>query len=215
MIRQTRTKPHASTSLPRSTSRGWTHISSVRVGMALVVVLVAAGCQSRSHRTPQPAAGEPPPRSRSQELSAQGTALMGEHPQRAEGALRAAIVADPFNGQAHNNLGVVLLGKGELYEAAQAFDRARTLLPTNPDPRMNLGQTYERAGRTEDALEAYATAIEIAPDNIQAIQALVRLQLRTARTTPQTLGALREVALRGSDESWRSWAQRELAKRTP
>lgn len=87
------------------------------------------------------------------------------------------------------------------------------LMPGHPDPRMNLAMTLEFAGRTDEALAAYGTVLEVAPEHIAAMQAMASLQLRTGKADDRTPGMLKEIALRGDDETWRTWAQGQLAMR--
>ncbi len=94
-----------------------------------------------------------------------------------------------------------------------SFTWARKLMPGHPDPRMNLAMTLESAGRTDKALAAYGTALGVAPEHIAAMQAMASLQLRTGKVDDRTPDMLREIALRGDDESWRTWAQGQLAMR--
>lgn len=70
---------------------------------------------------------------------------------------------DLYHGPAHNNLGVIYLKKGLLFEAAGEFQWARQLLPGHPDPRLNLALTLETAGKTDDAIATYKTALEVFP----------------------------------------------------
>lgn len=63
---------------------------------------------------------------------------MGRDIAKAERLFRSALAADPYCGPAHNDLGVVYLKGGQLYEAAAEFDWARKLMPGHPDPRLNL-----------------------------------------------------------------------------
>jgi Flp pilus assembly protein TadD len=131
----------------------------------------------------------------------------------AESILREALTLDLYNGPAHNNLGIVYFRRGQLYEASGEFEWARKLMPGNPDPRINLAITLESAGRTTEALATYKTALEIAPESIAGMQGLAALQFRTRQTDEQTSEHLREIALRGEDDSWRRWAQAKLAER--
>ncbi|MBX3316165.1 MAG: hypothetical protein KF902_04790 [Phycisphaeraceae bacterium] len=78
---------------------------------------------------------------------------------------------------------------------------------------MNLAMTLESAGRNDEVLAADGTALEVAPEHIAAMQAMASLQIRTDKADDRTLDMLREIALRGDDESWRSWAQGQLAMR--
>jgi len=145
------------------------------------------------------------------ELTHEATELMGEDPLAAERLLLRALDADRFHGPAHNNLGVIYLNRGKLYEAAEEFDWARRLMPGHPDPRINLGLALERGGKIDEALDAYASAIEVYPNHLPAMQALARLEVRTGRATDQTMGVLREIVHRGN-ASWRKWARQQLIR---
>lgn len=140
-------------------------------------------------------------------LTREAAALIHSNPGKAEELLRAALTADLYHGPAHNNLGVLYLKQGKLYEAAGEFEWARKLMPGHPDPRMNLALTLERAGRTGDALDAYRTALEVHPDHLPTIQAMTRLQLRSGRKDARTASMLDEIALRAETEEWRNWAR--------
>jgi Tfp pilus assembly protein PilF len=131
----------------------------------------------------------------------------------AESLLREALAADLYHGPAHNNLGVVFLRQGKLYEAANEFEWARKLMPGNPDPRFNLALTLERAVRVDEALAMYGTALEVQAEHLPSMQGLARLQIRQRKTDARTDGLLREIAFRGSSAEWRSWAQGELVRR--
>ncbi len=132
----------------------------------------------------------------------------------AESLLRQALSADLYHGPAHNDLGVVYLKKGKLYEAAGEFEWARKLLPGHPDPRMNLALTLERAGRYDDAARTYASALEVYPGHIPTLQAITRLQLKHGRKDDHTAERLATIAVEGDSPQWREWAQQHLS-RTP
>lgn len=144
--------------------------------------------------------------------------ILATDPAKAEKLLREALGLDPCCGIAHNNLGSLLLkgapsGTGpDLYAAAESFQTAAKLLPGRADPRVNLGIVMERAGRLDDALSAYASAVECDPSSIAAIQALTSLEVRCEKRTEQTRERLKTIALRGSDESWRGWARDWLVR---
>jgi Flp pilus assembly protein TadD len=103
-----------------------------------------------------------------------------------------------------------MLQQGKYYEAANEFEWARKLMPGHPDPRMNLALTLEKAGRVDEALATYGTALEVYPNHIPTIQALTRLQIRHNRADDRTAAMLSEIALAGESEQWREWAQRRL-----
>jgi Tfp pilus assembly protein PilF len=152
---------------------------------------------------------------KAQELTQKAAELVTSDPDKAERLLREALTADLYYGPAHNNLGVVYLKQGELYEAAHEFEWARKLMPGHPDPRMNLALTLERAGRIEEAMATYAAALEVYPDHLPTMQALTRLQLRHDRTDERTPEMLRKIALRGETEQWRDWAKYQVRREMP
>ena len=133
-------------------------------------------------------------------------------PARAEKLLREALTADVFHGPAHNNLGVVFLKQNRLYEAAQEFEWAQKTLPGHPDPRMNLALTLERAGRTDQALNAYASALEVYADHIPTMQAMTRLRLKSGKADDKTRSMLEEIAYKGENELWRNWARAQITR---
>ncbi|MBI5363325.1 MAG: tetratricopeptide repeat protein [Planctomycetes bacterium] len=139
------------------------------------------------------------------------TQLAGEladgNPAQAELLLRQALTADLYHGPAHNNLGVLFLNAGKLYDASVEFEWARKLMPGHPDPRTNLAITLERAGRTSDAIDAYRAALEVAPEDLAATQGLASALLRSGRTDPALPQLLERITLQGSTEAWRAWAR--------
>ncbi|MEQ9097070.1 MAG: tetratricopeptide repeat protein [Phycisphaerales bacterium] len=182
-----------------------------RTSPALLLALCIAaalplGCRSTS---PSPYVNQPPIRrdtDRAQKLAAEAVDLMEKDPQRAEKLLRDALAADLYHGPSHNNLGVLLLERGDLYEAANEFEWARRLMPGHPDPRMNLALTLEKAGRVDEAIAQYRRALEVHPGHRPTVQALTRLEVRAGRADDQTLARLDTLRLEGEDEAWRSWA---------
>lgn len=175
-----------------------------------IATALSLGCGSSS---PSPYVNQPPIRrdtDRAQKLAAEAVDLMEKDPQRAENLLRDALAADLYHGPSHNNLGVLLLERGDLYEAANEFEWARRLMPGHPDPRMNLALTLEKAGRVDEAIAQYRRALEVHPGHRPTVQALTRLEVRAGRVDDQTLARLDTLRLEGEDESWRRWAHGEL-----
>lgn len=185
---------------------------AVLVGWGLT--LVVAGCGGANRSSPYaPLAETERDGQKAQKLNAEAAKLIDKDPAKAEKLLRDALIADLFHGPAHNNLGVLFLKQGRLYEAAGEFEWAKKLLPGLPDPRMNLALTLERAGRTDEALATYATALEVYPDHLPTIEAIALLQVRSGKIDEKTNHLLDEIALRGENERWREWAKLQKAKR--
>ena len=148
---------------------------------------------------------------RAERLTREAADLIVDRPERAEQILRKALAADLFHGPAHNNLGVVFLNQGKLYEAANEFEWARKLMPGHPDPRFNLAMTLEQAGQVDDALASYTAALEVYDGFLPAIQGLASLTLRSRREDERMRGWLEDIALRG-EGAWREWAYLQLTK---
>ena len=175
------------------------------------VVVHATGCASSGGPYDTNATARRSPM-RAEQLTKAGVAAMEQGDTRgAEMLFREALGFDLYHGPAHNNLGVLFLDRGELYEAANEFEWARKLMPGNPDPRLNLGLTLERAGRIDEAIEQYKTAIEVTPGHLPSIKAMVRTQLRYDREDDRTSRYLSDIRLRSSDPSWTSWATEQEA----
>lgn len=173
-----------------------------------------AGCASRPSGPYDPKAeAERDPRG-ADRLNTAAMEVFHADPDRAESLLRQALSADLFHGPSHNNLGVLFLERGLLFEAAAEFEWARKLMPQHPDPRMNLALVLERAGRTDEALAAYAAVLEATPEHLPTIEALARLQVRAGRTDDRTPRLLREIVMRTTSRAWRRWAQ-EVALHPP
>jgi tetratricopeptide (TPR) repeat protein len=184
----------------------------------VLLCLALAGCRatSSSPYATQPESARNPLRAQQLTLEA-AEILRRDSPdlRAAEKLLRSALEADLYHGPAHNNLGVVYLKQSLLFEAASEFEWAKKMLPGHPDPRTNLALTLERAGRTDEALRTYASALEVYPDHLPTIQALTRLELRAGKPTDHTRAHLEAIAMQGKSPEWRAWAQSNLSRFAP
>ncbi len=168
--------------------------------------LLPGGCASSGGRSPYAQQGEVPrDPQRARDLQVEATKIAPTDEAAAERLLREALAADLYCGPAHNNLGVILLKRGMLYDAAGEFEWARKLMPGHPDPRVNLAMTLEQAGKVDDALRAYDSALAVYDSYLPAVQGKARLQVATGRTDKETGTLLEDIALRG-DGQWREWA---------
>jgi tetratricopeptide (TPR) repeat protein len=186
----------------------------IRISIASVFVVAAAlliGCAA-SAGPYRPADASRRDTARAQELTAKAAELIFTDPEKAEPLLREALTADLYHGPAHNNLGVLYLNAGRLYEAASEFEWARKLMPGHPDPRLNLAMTLEEAGRIDEASEAYQTALEVYPNHLPTLMGLTRMQIRTGSSDDRTRENLKTIVMRSNDPTWRQWAERELIR---
>lgn len=176
----------------------------------VALLLAATACRSAAtgpYSAPDAVSRET---TQAEALNREAADLVHSDSERAEALLREALTADLFYGPAHNNLGVIYLERGELYEAANEFEWARKLMPDSADPWLNLALVLESAGRSDDAASAYGAILEAHPAHIAARQARARLAAQLGHYPVTFAEDLREVALRGESAAWRSWAQRRI-----
>ncbi len=180
----------------------------IAAGLCVLAACTTTTPKSGPYHVPEETARD---REAAEELNAQGADAMSHDLAGAEALLREALSADLFHGPAHNNLGVVFLKQGKLYEAAHEFEWARKLLPGHPDPRVNLGIVMETAGRNDEALAAYEAALEVYPGYLPAIMGAASLTLQTDPQAESLQDWLSDIALRAEDQRWADWARARLA----
>jgi Flp pilus assembly protein TadD len=128
----------------------------------------------------------------------------------AEELLLQALALDPDAGLAHNNLGVVYLRQGRLYQAAWQFERAAKLTG-RPQPLNNLGLIMERTGQLDKAVAYYQQARKVASSDPGILGNLCRARVRRGDTGPEMVELLEELVMRAEEPEWERWAARQLA----
>ena len=83
---------------------------------------------------------------------------------RAIALLTDGVAAHPHSAVLLNNLGVALERRGRLPDSATAFERGALEDATLPQLHKNLGDSYYRSGRYDDALESYLRAVKHRPN---------------------------------------------------
>jgi Tfp pilus assembly protein PilF len=177
---------------------------------ALAVVGLVLGCTSTLAGPYSPAGESARSTVEAQRLNLEAADLIASDPAAAEALLRESLARDLFFGPAHNNLGVLYLKEGKLYEAAGEFEWARKLMPGHPDPRLNLAITLEKAGQTDEAIQAYEAALEVYPGHLGSMQGLACLRARRGERSEELREMLAAIRLQGESDAWRSWAQAQL-----
>jgi len=129
----------------------------------------------------------------------------------AEKHFKATMDADVMYGPGHNNLGKLYYRQDKLYLAAWEFEYAAKLMPGRPEPRNNLGLVFERAGKLNDAIEAYSKARELAPDDVGILENLARAKFRRGDRDDLMREVLSELVLKGTRPEWTTWAREKLA----
>lgn len=187
-----------------------TSVAMKYVVLACVLIPCASCASSSPPRVPANQMGGDSKKAHA--LALEAVDVIEVNPGKAEALLHSALKADPYDGAAHNDLGVLYFRQSKLYEAATEFESARKLMPGSPEPRLNLGLTFERAGLYDRAFSAYDAALEVSPTHIRTIEAIARLTLRTGRTSDRLPGMLEDIALRGETSNWRTWAKEQLSR---
>lgn len=180
--------------------------------LAAISCAMAPGCSSNARGPYNAQAGEQRDIRKAEEIYQQAVATIASDPEKAKSLLREALGFDLYHGAAHNNLGVLMLGEGRLYDAAEEFEWARKLMPGHPEPRVNLAITLERGGKHGDAIDAAKTALEIRPGHMGALQTLAYIQIREGLVDKSTKGYLDAIVCRADDAQWRDWAARQRLK---
>ncbi len=171
----------------------------------VLLMLGLAGCQAAMDRNPRAESlGE------AMRLAEAGDRL------RRDGKLddaadqyRRALAIKPDLAAAWNNLGVVLLKQGNRYDANQAFMRADELLPGDPRPLQNIGDSYADAAWDEQAIEYYLRSLERDPRWLPSIRGLALAALRTSSSTETIRDHLRTGMMVETDDAWREIIQRQ------
>jgi tetratricopeptide (TPR) repeat protein len=128
-------------------------------------------------------------------------------------ALRRSVAADSLQPLAWVNLGVALVGAGDLAGAREAYGDALRVNPYEALAHFNLGNVEQRAGRLAEAAAAYERAVEADPGLGQAHFELARTYLRLERVGDALPHARRAVEfLPGHEPSRQMLADLERAR---
>lgn len=92
---------------------------------------------------------------------------------------KKAIVLDPDFGNPFNDIGVYLMQKGQPADAVPWLERAKQAKRYEPRhfPYLNLGRIYLARGDKMRALDEFAQALQIQPDDPMALAALQTIQV--------------------------------------
>jgi Tfp pilus assembly protein PilF len=92
---------------------------------------------------------------------------------------KKAIVLDPDFGNPYNDIGVYLMQKGQPADAVPWLERAKLAKRYEPRhfPYLNLGRICLARGDKMRALDEFAQALQIQPDDPMALAALQTIQV--------------------------------------
>jgi tetratricopeptide (TPR) repeat protein len=78
-----------------------------------------------------------------------------------------ALSTYPGHGEASRNLGIIMLGRGNVDRAFELLSDADRADPSNPSTHVYLGRIYERQGRPETAYLEFRKAVGLAPGRVE------------------------------------------------
>lgn len=130
-------------------------------------------------------------------------------PEKALDLYRQAVAIDDSLHNAWNNMGTLLMDKGNYADAVAAFQVAADLMPADPRPQYNMGIAYQRNGWGEEAFRHFALALERDPSHLPSMRGYIRAAEMTGRADDRLIQVIRAAMLRDTDEQWRSYFQRQ------
>ncbi len=138
-------------------------------------------------------------------LSANALIKLG-HFDEANVRIERAMYIYPQWARPHEALGELLLAKGELPDAAEAFQKALLLDPKRQQTRMKLGQVFMYMGRVDEAQELKAEFMKLSQDN-QDIAKAAELEKEEEFAEAEKL--YRQILTRHPDNvsAMRAWAR--------
>ena len=151
----------AKTALDEAIRRGGA--KDARIQTSLGVVALRAGdvvAADSALQVARPLFGTKPPTAAWFHYAALTAALLGDL-ERAVGLLSEGIAVHPHAAPLHNNLAAVQERRGYHPEALQSAEKGVLEDAGLPQLHKNLGDCHYRAGRYDDALEAYLRAVKL------------------------------------------------------
>lgn len=199
-------------------------IRSIRVrrvcmSAALIALAAAAtggvggmgGCASEPKWTPASAAAPSADAGRAETLATQAQiAEDRDRPDEAIELYRQSVAAYREFPAAWNNLGRLLMERGDGLEAATAFRVAADLSPTDPRPVYNLATLWEERGYYDDAARFYAEALERDENFLLALRGAIYVDRHARNRIDETVARrIRRALLLETDPKWRTFFERE------
>jgi tetratricopeptide (TPR) repeat protein len=97
----------------------------------------------------------------------------------AETLWRDTIAKNPASWTPHNNLGVLLMARGQVQDAIREYNEAARLSPESWMPHRNLGAALRKSGQRPEAIREYEEALKLNPEVIDAHVDLANLLAET------------------------------------
>lgn len=101
--------------------------------------------------------------------------------ERAEKNFKNAITMDPSYVNAYTSLGDLYYDTGKYDEKITVLERAKTILPDDPDINAALALAYENMSRFDEAIAAHKKVLKFRPEDKDALYFVCLLSLVTGR----------------------------------
>jgi tetratricopeptide (TPR) repeat protein len=198
-------------------------VKRVRIacGCLLLVFLCANGCATRRAETRTGGAGGIPVLSqkeievRAAALAHFATAVSQDIRNQPEAALESYLASmrlDPSNDTLAVNLARRFLGANKSEAAAEVLRLATEKQPENGSLQAWLGLALARAGRTNEAVAANLSAIQLVPDRFPPYQNLIQLHLQAGETNKALRMAKKAEGVKTSDAEFQISLAEQLLK---
>lgn len=208
--------------MPRTHAQTPASFSARLVLAAACVPLMASALAMTGCSNPGTMSGNPDPAEvRAQEAADRKKALdfwregiafeEEDRPDRAIISYRKSIETYPDIPMAWNNLGVLLMAQGgeDHLAAAQAFNKAAELAPSDPLPLYNLGTLWEKVGRPDEAMKYYDEAIGRDENHLPSLRRSVLIDSLRGEGDEQTLERIHRALMIETDPWWNERLRRE------
>lgn len=113
-------------------------------------------------------------------------------------------------GFVQNNLGLLLLERGNYTDAVAMFQEASEVMPESPKPLYNIGLTYFRCGWDEKAMGFYEKALACTPEDRETLRGAVLAVKRLDWAREADLARARLALMKDQDPQWRRLEQSEV-----
>ena len=111
-----------------------------------------------------------------------------------------ALAAIPWDLTILDAAGQAQMRAGDIEQAATTFRKLATAAPTSPTPYLRLAELYAASGKRDQAESALGKALEIAPQSVEAQQALIGLYLSSS-DQPGTVERIRRITQRNPKDA--------------
>jgi protein O-mannosyl-transferase len=113
-----------------------------------------------------------------------------------EALYRSTLQSNPDCWMAHNNLGNVLIARGQVDEAIEHYRKALAIKPNYVEAHDNLAVALAGRGQVDEAIEHYLKALEIKPDAAEAHNNLANALAGCGRSDEAIVHYLRALEIK-------------------